>query len=298
MASFASFLSLLLLLHSTTSVIFARKLQSVVAHGEDESDYSSFDEKYAILWGNDHVSSFNQGKEIQLSLDISSGAGFVSKTNYSSGFFHMRIKLPPNDSAGVVTAYYLTSQGPNHDELDFEFLGNKEGKPITLQTNVFANGVGGREQRIILWFDPREDFHSYKVLWNPHQIVFFVDDTPIRVFKNNTDKGVAYPWQPMQIQTSLWDGEAWATDGGMTKTDWAHAPFKANFRGFNIDGCPVYASNTQPCYSTDFWWNGESYWTLSPSQQKAYEIVKSNYINYDYCSDRDSHPTAPLECPQ
>jgi xyloglucan:xyloglucosyl transferase len=65
----------------------------------------------------------------------------------------------------------LSSSTDKHDELDFEFLGNKEGKPITLQTNVYINGQGGREQRLTLWFDPTTDFHDYKILWNPYQVV-------------------------------------------------------------------------------------------------------------------------------
>ncbi|VFQ69700.1 unnamed protein product [Cuscuta campestris] len=92
---------------------------------------------------------------------------------YGSGFFEMKIKVPHQDSAGVVTAFYLISNKQNgHDELDFEFLGNRKGKPITLQTNIFTEGVGNREQRIALnWFDPSADFHTYQILWNQHQIV-------------------------------------------------------------------------------------------------------------------------------
>lgn len=59
----------------------------------------------------------------------------------------------------------------NRDELDFEFLGNVEGMPYSLQTNVFTNGYGEREERIQLWFDPTEDFHTYSILWNIYQIV-------------------------------------------------------------------------------------------------------------------------------
>lgn len=58
-----------------------------------------------------------------------------------------------------------------HDEMDFESLGGMLGQPYILQTNLFANGTSGREERIYLWFDPTTDFQSYSVLWNRQQIV-------------------------------------------------------------------------------------------------------------------------------
>lgn len=257
----------------------------------------SFDQNYQITWGNDHVISSNQGSDIQLSMDKSSGAGFESKQSYGSGFIHMRIKLPGKDSAGVVTAFYLTSNGDAHDELDFEFLGNREGKPINLQTNVFADGIGNREQRVKFWFDPTADFHDYKILWNQQQIVFYVDDVPIRVFKNIN--GVAYPTKAMQTEVSLWDGSSWATDGGQTKANWSHAPFMAHFQGFDVSACQAaQGSNIQPCYGSGYWWNAQEYWKLNASDQQKYENVRQNYVTYDYCSDRERYPTVPPECAQ
>ncbi|XP_018847735.1 xyloglucan endotransglucosylase/hydrolase protein 2-like [Juglans regia] len=280
-------------------------LDDLVLSSAEGTDIISFYENYNVTWGFDHVLSLNQGREIQLSMDSSSGAGFASKLSYASGFFHLKMKLPDRDSAGVVTAFYLTSNGNKHDELDFEFLGNREGKPYTLQTNVFVNGQGNREQRILLWFDPTADFHTYKILWNQHQIVFFVDDTPIRVFKNmERDIGVEYPSQPMQIEASLWNGDSWATDGGQTKTNWSNAPFKAHFQGFEIGACSVdhdqinSGADFEHCYSTGYWWNTEKYWELNHKEQREYENVRNMYMNYDYCSDRTRYPTdhLPLEC--
>ncbi|CAK9136545.1 unnamed protein product [Ilex paraguariensis] len=270
-----------------------------------------FDENYRVSWGQDHVKSSIQGREVQISLDKDTGSGIQSKSSYGSGFFHMRIKLPGNDSAGVVTTFYvrqdvsqdiseplhsifntLTSHTGNHNELDFEFLGNRQGKPYLVQTNVFVNGKGDREQRVRLWFDPTAAFHGYSILWNQHQVVFFVDKVPIRVFENNTKTGLDYLTQPMQVEATIWDGDTWATDDGQTKINWTHAPFTAHFRSFAVDGCSS-NSGDESCSSSKFWWNKEQYWRLTHHEETVYHHMKRKYMNYNYCTDKSRHLTPP-----
>ncbi|KAJ1409562.1 hypothetical protein SESBI_22617 [Sesbania bispinosa] len=155
----------------------------------------------------------------------------------------------------------LTSEGSEHDELDFEFLGNREGKPYTLQTNVYANGKGDREQRLHLWFDPTANFHDYK---------FFGTNIRLWVYKNKSNIGAGYPRKGMQIEASLWNGESWATDGGQAKINWTYAPFKAGFQGFDVSGCQTQSSsNDQRCLNSDhkYWWNSQKFWQLDPTQQ-------------------------------
>ncbi|TVU11873.1 hypothetical protein EJB05_45483 [Eragrostis curvula] len=259
---------------------------------------AAFDENYVVQWGADGRHLVDRGTEVDLAMDQSSGAGFRSKSTYGSGFFHLRMKLPSGYTAGVVTTFYLISQPENgeRDEVDFEFLGDKDGKPITLQTNVFVNGRGEREQRLHLWFDPAADFHDYKILWNPYQLVMFVDDTPIRVLRNLTGAvpGYAFPArQTMLVRASIWDGSGWATDGGDTKVDWSKAPFTAGYQGFNVDAC---ATGATPCDSPDLWWNGREYRNVTDAQRKAYEGVKK-YMYYNYCNDTVRfNNSMPVEC--
>ncbi|KAF9662648.1 hypothetical protein SADUNF_Sadunf18G0076100 [Salix dunnii] len=74
-------------------------------------------------------------------------------------------------------------RGNSWDEIDFEFLGNLSGDSYTLHTNVYSQGKGDREQEFRPWFDPKPDFHTYSIL-------FSVDGTPIREFKNLESIGV------------------------------------------------------------------------------------------------------------
>ncbi|CAN4107585.1 unnamed protein product [Withania somnifera] len=226
-----------------------------------ESQALPFDKNYNISWGR--------------KINNLAGCGIRSKQSYGSGYFKMRIKLPRRLKFGVVTAFYLHSHTSHHDELDFEFLGNRKGKPHTLQTNVFANGDGDREQRIQLWFDPTVNFHEYSILWNSYQIVFFEDQTPIRVYKNKSHRGIGYPSQPMNSKGTIWNGETWATENGKAKINWSNSPFIAQFQGFNIEGCP---SN-----------NNNNY-------KKLYKDIRSKHMIYDYCNDTNRFQNIPLEC--
>ncbi|XP_059287451.1 probable xyloglucan endotransglucosylase/hydrolase protein 25 [Lycium ferocissimum] len=278
MASLASFsirLSLLVVLISCLIV---------------EYSASDLNQDFDITWGNGRGNILNNGDILTLTLDNTSGSGFESKREYLFGKIDMQIKLVPGNSAGTVTAYYLSSQGSSHDEIDFEFLGNLTGEPYTVHTNVFTQGKGDREQQFHLWFDPTADFHTYSVLWNPQTIVFSVDNVPIREFKNMEDRGVAFPKsQPMKLYSSLWNADEWATRGGLIKTDWAQAPFIASYRNFNANICNT-SSNNSSCKFL-----GVA--NLDPVSKEKLKRVQQKYMIYNYCTDTKRFPQGfPPEC--
>ncbi|XP_057536484.1 xyloglucan endotransglucosylase protein 1-like [Amaranthus tricolor] len=225
-------------------------------------------------------------KDLSLTLDQYSGAGFRSKNEYLYGRIDMQIKLIPGDSAGTVTTFYLTSDQSTgkHDEIDFEFLGNASGQPYTVHTNVFSQGQGSREQQFHLWFDPSKNYHTYSIVWNPKLIMFLVDNTPLRVFRNYENHGIMFfpKNQRQRIYASLWEADDWATQGGRIKTDWSKAPFKAYYRNFNIDTSPNGA-----------WMNHD----LDANSRKRLKWVQKNYMIYNYCTDWKRYSqNLPPEC--
>ncbi|KAK6794282.1 hypothetical protein RDI58_007735 [Solanum bulbocastanum] len=261
---------------------------------------AKFDQEFDITWGDGRAKILNNGDLLTLSLDKISGAGFQSKNEYLFGKIDMQLKLVPGNSAGTVTAYYLSSQGPTHDEIDFEFLGNLSGDPYTLHTNVFSQGKGNREQQFHLWFDPTADFHTYSITWNPQRIIFYVDGTPIREYKNSESMGVSYPKnQPMRIYSSLWNADDWATRGGLVKTDWSQAPFSASYRNFNANACitssPSSCNSNTTTSTSSSWLNEE----LDNTSQERLKWVHKNYLVYNYCTDSKRFPQGfPADCLQ
>lgn len=258
--------------------------------------YKDFD----ITWGDRRAQILDGGQGLTLSLDKVSGSGFKSKNEYLFGRIDMQIKLVEGNSAGTVTAYYLSSQGPTHDEIDFEFLGNLSGNPYTLHTNVFSQGKGNREQQFHLWFDPTKAFHTYSIVWNARRIIFLVDNSPIRVFNNLESIGVPFPRnQPMRLYSSLWNADDWATMGGRVKADWTKAPFVASFRNFNADACVV-SSGSSSCAAKSTKGLQTSAWqeqSLDAPGRNRLRWVQQKYMVYSYCSDSNRFPQGlPPEC--
>ncbi|KAJ9141429.1 hypothetical protein P3X46_031968 [Hevea brasiliensis] len=260
----------------------------------------NFYQDFDITWGDGRAKILDSGKLLTLNLDKASGSGFQSKNEYLFGKIDMQLKLVPGNSAGTVTAYYLSSKGSTWDEIDYEFLGNLSGDPYILHTNVFSQGKGNREQQFYLWFDPTADFHTYSILWNPQRIIFTVDGTPIREFKNLESIGVPFPKnQPMRIYSSLWNADDWATRGGLVKTDWSHAPFTASYRNFNANAC-VWSNGASSCGKNSSASNNSKPWLseeFDTTSQERLKWVQKNYMIYNYCTDTKRFPQGlPPEC--
>ncbi|XP_068645814.1 probable xyloglucan endotransglucosylase/hydrolase protein 32 [Aristolochia californica] len=285
----------LLLLLSVTAVI-AQDSSSPGYYPSSKFRSVGFYQGFNNLWGPQHQSVSQD--QVTIWLDSTSGSGFKSKQPFRSGYFGSSIKLQPSYTAGVITSFYLSNNEAHpgyHDEVDIEFLGTIPGKPYTLQTNVYIRGSGdgrivGREMKFHLWFDPTANFHKYAILWSPKEIIFFVDDVPIRRYPRKSDS--SFPLRPMWVYGSIWDASSWATEDGKYKADYRYQPFIGRYSNFVLSGCSAYASSScRPVSASPFPSGG-----LSGQQTEAMQWAQRNYMVYNYCSDGKRDHSLTPEC--
>ncbi|KAJ9153005.1 hypothetical protein P3X46_026497 [Hevea brasiliensis] len=261
----------------------------------------SFDEGYTQLFGDDNLVVHKDGKKVHLSLDERTGSGFVSQDLYFHGYFSASIKLPADYTAGVVVAFYMSNGDifqSNHDEIDFEFLGNIRGKDWRIQTNIYGNGSTsiGREERYSLWFDPSDDFHQYSILWTDSQITFYVDNVPIREVKRTVSMGGDFPSKPMSLYATIWDGSDWATNGGKYRVNYKYAPYVTKFSDFVLHGCAVDPIE-QHISKCDIAESSQAIPTgVTPLQRIKMDSFRTKYMTYSYCYDQARYKVPPSEC--
>ncbi|KAJ3683092.1 hypothetical protein LUZ60_013319 [Juncus effusus] len=241
-------------------------------------------------WGKDNCQI--NGDNLTLILNQWSGAAVQGTKEFIFGYIDMRIKLVPDNSAAVVTTYYTSSPGvatanDKHDEIDFEFLGNETGKPYTIHTNIFVDGVGNREEQFRPWFEPTTDYHNYTIFWNPYMVVWSIDGTVFRVYKNHMDKGIPFPTsRPQRVYSSIWNADDWACQGGRVKTNWTHQPFIARYLNFQDSVCIWNSeSSIKDCAAPSNWYAAPQYKELSQSQIDKMNEIRSNNMIYNYCTD-------------
>ncbi|KAK4358669.1 hypothetical protein RND71_020898 [Anisodus tanguticus] len=258
-----------------------------------------FSQGFRNLWGPQHQSLDQSALTIWLDKN-SGGSGFKSLKNYRSGYFGSYMKLQPGYTAGIITSFYLSNNQDypgNHDEIDIEFLGTTPNKPYTLQTNVYIRGSGdgnivGREMKFHLWFDPTKAYHHYAILWDPNEIIFFVDDVPIRRYPKKND--ATFPQRPMYVYGSIWDASSWATEDGRIKADYRYQPFVGKYsNSFKLAGCTANESPSCRRAPSSSLPGGEG---LSRQQIEAMLWVQRNHKVYDYCRDPRRDHTHTPEC--
>ncbi|KAF2003974.1 glycoside hydrolase family 16 protein [Amniculicola lignicola CBS 123094] len=143
-------------------------------------------------------------------------------------FGYVEVKCKAAVGQGIVSSIVLQSE--DLDEVDWEFIGNKQTR---VEMNYFGKGNTSAYDRMMPAdvTSPMTEIHSYALNWTSESLTWLIDDKPIRTL-NYADAvgGKNYPQTPSTVRIGIWAGGdedntpgtiEWA--GG--KTDYSKAPF-------------------------------------------------------------------------
>jgi endo-1,3-1,4-beta-glycanase ExoK len=125
----------------------------------------------------------------------------TARTSY--GVYEARLRTAAG--SGLNTAFFTyvgpPTGSPEHDEIDFEFLGKD---PHTVSITHYTNGKSTKGEVVNLGFDASKEFHNYSIEWSSHKIRWFVDGKVV----HETAAQDPIPRNATRIYLSLWSGSA------------------------------------------------------------------------------------------
>jgi hypothetical protein len=155
------------------------------------------------------------------------GAEIRTKETFLYGKFEVRMK--PAQASGIINGFFTFYDEPDFavkwNELDIEILGRYSNE---IQFNAIVGNHQMHEKRIILPFNPHEDFHLYSFSWTPEYISWSVDENEVY---RQTEDYVKTINRPQKLMVNLW---------ASTSKEWAGAidaskmPLKAEYDFINI----------------------------------------------------------------
>ena len=172
-----------------------------ISHGWSNGDIQSCE------WRADAVTGSNTNIRLTLSdhggkvRPIGCGELQTKAKNFGYGMYEARMRSAAG--SGLNTAFFTyigpPNGVPNHDEIDFEFLGKN---PKTVQLNYYVDGKPIDPAIIPLGFDASAEFHTYSFVWEPEKIRWYIDGKLV----HETKSGGPLPSHPGGIYLSLWSG--------------------------------------------------------------------------------------------
>lgn len=112
--------------------------------------------------------------------------------------------------------------------------------------------------------------------------------------------GGDFPAKPMAVYATIWDGSAWATEGGKYKVNYKYAPFASDFSDLALHGCRVAATHDAGGASSGCELLGlmtADYAVMTPRKRAAMRAFRARQMTYTVCYDAARYAAGPFpEC--